>query len=323
MNNERINFCQVSLARDIPIIQQNYKSLKTFYQDIQITIICPRSELDIFKKNLDFNEFVFFCEEEIISFKEFKNIFDKITCQSFFKSKMKDRLQWYYQQLLKITFVINFIKTNNKKIIIWDADTIIIKKINFFEGVNSIKYGTLFEYHQEYFTTVKSIYGYLPKYYISSLVQFICITENECNFLLKLLKVSEIQNKDLAITLSNLILNNVIKNHNKYSNSLFSEYELIGISNLLNNNKKQNAIFTLRSGLNGQLTKNQLLIAKILNVYHVTYEHAHSNNNSRGMLNRDQSWFLFVKILIKFYPRFFFKNILHNLKYFLIMITKY
>ena len=93
MNNERINFCQVSLARDIPIIQQNYKSLKTFYQDIQITIICPRSEFDIFKKNLNSEEFVIFCEEEIISFKEFKNIFDKITCQSFFKSKMKDRLQ--------------------------------------------------------------------------------------------------------------------------------------------------------------------------------------------------------------------------------------
>ena len=317
MNNETLNFCQVSLARDIPIIQQNYKSLKNFYKNIQINIICPKSEIDTFKKNLNFDELFFFCEEELLSFKKFQDIFHNMDAKPFFKDKMKHRLQWYYQQILKITFTINFIKKNNKEIVIWDADTIITKKINFFENKLSCKYGTLFEHHKPYFLTIECILGYLPKYYISSLVQFVSLTKKECDFFLKLIGINEYQNNDLAIMLSNLILDNIIKKHNIYSGSLFSEYELIGISNLLNNNTKQKAIFSLRSGLNGQLTKIQFLIAKILNVYHVTYEHSHSNINSQGMLSRKQNWFQFIKILFKFYPRFFFKNIIHNIKSFL------
>ena len=318
MNSKKLTFCQVSLSRDIPIIKQNYESLKKFYKNIEINVICPKSDLDIFKKHLNFNEFFFFDEEEIISFKEFNNIFEQIMVHSSFKDKMKDRLQWYYQQLLKITFVVNFIKQKKEDIIIWDADTIITKKINFFDNDNSLKYGTLFEYHKPYFSTIKSIFGYLPKYFISSLTQFICITKNECGFLLKLLNIYEVKNNDLAMILSNIILKNIRENHKFYSSSLFSEYELIGISNILNNKTKQKAIFTLRSGLSGQLTKNQFLIAKILNVYHVTYEHSHSNINSKDMLSRNQNWFLFIKVLIKFYPRFIFKNIIHNFKYFFI-----
>ena len=315
MNSKKLSFCQVSLARDIPIIKQNYVSLKEFYKDIEINVICPKSELDIFKKHLNFKEFIFFNEDEILSFKEFNNIFDKIMVHSSFKHKMINRLQWYYQQILKITFVINFINQKKEKIIIWDADTIITKKINFFNNDSSIKYGTLFEHHKPYYLTLKSIFSYLPKYFISSLTQFASMTKNECDFLLRLLKIYDIQNKDLARKLSNIILKNVQESHKTYSSSLFSEYELIGISKILNNKTKQKAIFTLRSGLSGQLTKNQFLIAKIFNVYHVTYEHSHFNNNSRYMLDRNQNWFLFIKLLIKFYPRFFFKNIIHNFKY--------
>ena len=320
MNSKKLSFCQVSLARDIPIIKQNYESLKEFYKDIEINVICPKSELDIFKKNLNFKEFVFFDEEEILSFKEFYKVFDKLIAHSYFKDKMSDRLHWYYQQLLKITFVVNYIKQKKEEIIIWDADTIITKKINFFNNLESIKYATLFEYHKPYFLTVKSIFGYLPKYYISSLIQFTSITKNECDFFLRLLKIHNVQNKDMAIKLSSIILKNVNENHEIYSSSLFSEYELIGISKILNNKTKQKAIFTLRSGLSGQLTKNQFLIAKILNVYHITYEHSHSNNNSRDMLKRKQNWFLFIKLLIKFYPRFLIKNIIYNFKYFFINI---
>ena len=317
MDSKTLTFCQVSLARDIPVIRQNYESLKKFYKDIKINVVCPKSDLEVFKKNLDFEEFIFFDEEEIISFKEFNNIFDQIFINSYFKDKMINRLQWYYQQILKITFILNFIKKENKKIIIWDADTIINKKINFFKNDESIKYGSLFEFHKPYFLTIKSIYDNLPNYYISSLTQFTSMTKSECDFFLGILKIEDTNVKDLAIKLSNIILNNIFKNHKILSNSLFSEYELIGISNMLNKKTKQKAIFTLRSGLSGQLTKNQFLLAKILNTYHVTYEHAHLNKNSKGMLKRNQNWFLFIKILIKFYPRFVLKNIVHNFKYYL------
>ena len=317
MDNTTLNFCQVSLARDLPIIEQNYKNLKEFYNFININIICPSSEIQIFKKNLKFNEFNLFCEDDLISFEEFKNIFMNIKAEETFKKLMNNRLQWYYQQILKLVFTLDFIKKENKKIIIWDSDTIITKEINFFDKNQSIKYGTLFEFHKQYFSTTESIFNKLPNYYISSLTQFISLTVEEAAFLLRILNIDYLDKKDLAIKISNIILKNIIIKHKTYTDSLFSEYELIGISNLLNKGTKQKAIFTLRSGLDGQLTKNQYLIAKIFNIYHVTYEHSHQNINSSDMLNRYLSWFRFVKILFKFYPRFVFKNVIHNIKYYL------
>ena len=72
---------------------------------------------------------------------------------------MNNRLQWYYQQILKISFVLKFITNKNEKIIIWDADTILLKKINFFKQNISIKYGTINEFHKEYFLTNECLIG--------------------------------------------------------------------------------------------------------------------------------------------------------------------
>ena len=104
--------------------------------------------------------------------------------------------------------------------------------------------------------------------------------------------------------------------------SCLSEYELIGISNLLSRKRKQKALFTLRSSLNGMLTNGQILICKLLNVYHVTYEHSHPNKNSQGMLNRNQNWLKFLKIIIKSLFKYFLRNIKHNINYYVINRNK-
>ena len=46
-----LNVCQVSLARDIPIILENYHSFKNLYKTIKVFIICPANEILEFKKN--------------------------------------------------------------------------------------------------------------------------------------------------------------------------------------------------------------------------------------------------------------------------------
>ena len=60
---------------------------------------------------------------------------------SIYNNQGKKRLKWYYQQILKISFAVNFTQKNNENLIIWDADTIILKKIEFFKNNKSIKYG--------------------------------------------------------------------------------------------------------------------------------------------------------------------------------------
>lgn len=298
----------MSLARDIPIIIDNYINLNKFYSDFAIYVVCPQKEIKEFREKLNYKEFFFIAEEEIMSFQELELIFENLSNSINYKEQFKKRLRWYFQQILKICFVINFVKNNNKNIIIWDSDTIIIKKINFFEKNFSIKYGTFFEYHKAYYETNKSIFKKTPNYFISFLTQFSSLTKTECQFLLKTLNIFDIDYKELSVNISRLILKNIFETHKDYNGSLFSEYEFIGMSNYFLKRQRQKPILTLRMGLNGRLTSKQIKVAKILNFIHIAYEHSHRNINSQGMLKRKQSWCSFCKItiksLIKFYLRY-------------------
>ena len=309
--------CQVSLARDIPIIIQNYFAFKNYYKDIKIFIICPKHEMDEFKNKLDYDDFIFICEDKIISFSKFFDIFETLSATISYREEMKVRLKWYYQQVLKISFIMDFVQKNKEKIIIWDADTIITKKIKFFSKDYSIKYSTTFALHKPYIDTNRSIFGKLPKYYISSLVQFVGFTLTEYKFFKNILYENINKYEEVSTGLTNIILQNIFKVHKFYNGAFFSEFELIGVSNYLTKSSKQKPIFYLRSGLDGQLSRYQFLIAKLFNVYHVTYEHSHLNKDSQGMLDRKQSWIKFLKIIFRGYLNYNLRNFKHNFYYYL------
>ena len=81
--------------------------------------------------------------------------------------------------------------------------------------------------------------------------------------------------------------------------------------------KKQKAIFTLRIGLDGKLTKLQLWISRFINTYHVTYEHTHLNKHSTNMLDRYQGWVRFINILIKNLFKYYLRNTKHSFYYYI------
>ena len=143
------------------------------------------------------------------------------------------------------------------------------------------------------------------------------MTKNEINFLFKTLNLSGINNKKFNALFSEKVLKSVFDIHQTYDNSMFADYELIGINSLNYNYKKQIPIFFLRSALDGKLTNGQKFLAKIFNVKHITYEHRHPNKHSINMLSRNQTWIRFLKILIFFYYKFKVEQIKFNLKYLL------
>ena len=316
MESQILNICQVSLVRDISLIEKNYLNFSKFYNKFHLYIICPQKDLILFKEKFKNHNITIVNEDDILSFKDFKNIFLNLSKAIKYQKEFENRLGWYYQQMLKITFVIDFIDNKKESIVIWDADTIILRKINFFRNFNSNSFASLSEFHKAYYITTKNILSILPSYFVSSLIQFIAV-DIENNFNLKN-KLNNYMEKNLFQTsewVSNIIFKSIFESHVEYNGSMFSEYELIGISNLLSKKRKQKALFTLRFGLNGMLTDGQLLICKLLNVYHVTYEHSHPNKNSQGMLNRNQSWLIFIKIILKDLIKFNLRNIKHFFYY--------
>ena len=103
---------------------------------------------------------------------------------------------------------------------------------------------------------------------------------------------------------------------------MFSEYELIGQANYILKKEMQKPLLFLRFGLDGKLTNLQKKISILLGYKHVTYEHSHPNSKSEGMLNRNQSWFGFFKIIFKNFFKFYLRYIRHLALYKLSNIRK-
>ena len=292
MNFEKLNICQVTLSGNIEIIKRNYLNFKQFYKNLQFFIICPNADLKKFKRELNLDNLQIYDEDEIIKFDRFKEIANPILKKTNYYEKIQNRLGWYYQQVLKLTFMYNFIKHNNQKLLIWDADTIILKKIKFFDNEKSLIYGTTSEFFKAYYATNKTILGEIPKYFISSVCQFCAVTPYDFKNLLSKLSKFDPSKKDIAEWFTCIIFEAIIRTHKEYNGSLFSEYELIGHSKLLENTKPQILISGIREGLDGVLSNSQQFIIKMLNYKHITYEYPEQ-------LNKKQSYFPLMKLLIK------------------------
>ena len=78
MDKSILNICQVSLARDIPIITENLKEFKKFYNEIRFFVICPKKEIDLFNKYLNFPEIELVDEDSIITLSNFNLIFEDL-----------------------------------------------------------------------------------------------------------------------------------------------------------------------------------------------------------------------------------------------------
>ncbi len=318
MTKTKLNICQVSLNRNIPLIEENFRNFKKIYNsNVKFHIICPKNQIKEFNKKLNYEEVEIINENELISLKKFKVICNDLSKSIHYKKKFKKRLSWYYQQVLKISFLIKFMLQNKRNLVIWDADTVILRKINFFNDNQSVNYGNFYEFNKNYYFTNKKILKKVSNYYISFLNQFISITKKECSYFQRNLFGKKVLKKKLAEKISKLILSKIFETHKDYDGSMFSEFELIGQSNYVLSQKVQKPLLFLRLNLDGRLKNWQKKIAKKLNYRHITYEHTHKGKKNKGMLNRKQSSIGFTVIILRDLMTFYFKSIFHYFKFFL------
>ena len=139
------------------------------------------------------------------------------------------------------------------------------------------------------------------------------LTPIECKILLKKLKIKTLNINLISKNLSIIIFNKIFENNNNYNGSLFSEYELIGMSNLILKPKPQNVLATVRKGLSGCFNPLQLNALEYFNISNVTYEHTYKNKNSSGMLNRKIGWLKFFIIVIKTLMKFYYNSLKHKI----------
>jgi len=265
MTLNKLNICTVTLGTDAKIVNENLIELNKLYEDLKLYIVCPKRDVNIFKYELTAKNYEIITENELMEFSDFKIIFEELSIDIQYKDEFKNRLQWYYALFLKFFFIHKFFENNGSKIVIWEGDTVILKKIKFFRKERSLLYVWVNYYHDLFYKTCKEMLGNLPRYYGSFITMFGSMTKDEFDYLNKSLGFSKLNNKDFCTAFSKKALSSIFKAHNIFDNAMFSDYDLMGISNQNKNFIKQKPIFFLRSSLDGKLTKFQKIIAKIFN----------------------------------------------------------
>jgi len=299
-----IHICLVTKFDNALLIKQNISNFTKIYPKLilKFYIICPREDFFSFTKIFGRNDGIkIISEESIIKLKDFKNIFLSYFDKS--KKKILTQINWYYQQCLKISFLF---LTKNSLNIIWDADTIILKKINFFDKKfqASRNYENLYELHMPYFITNKIILKIIPKKFNSAINQFASITKKELNIFAKELNDFLIKKKKTSHWIAHIIAKSIYETGQNDS-SLFSEYELINIWKRKQSLYKFSYIKFFRTGTNLKLTKNKIELIKLLNYKHITNEKHFKNHKAKI------SWFALIIQLIFFETRTI-KNFLKN-----------
>jgi hypothetical protein len=151
---------------------------------------------------------------QVMDEREILKPLDKLDISSLKVAGFPSRYFWYYQQFLKILYAHH---CKSKYYLIWDADTIPIKKMSFFNDENRVNITCGNEkLHQEYVDTNKLLFDSIDVANKSFISQHMMIDRN-----VMLSLISEVETKFLTN-----FQTAVLANLQGESLSQFSEYEL-------------------------------------------------------------------------------------------------
>lgn len=158
-----------------------------------------------------------------ISAKPFEVIGESLYTQTF-NRHIKERLSkkisgqygWYLQQFIKLAAVAHC--RPDETVLIWDADTIPIKKLNFINQQGLLNYYTGVEHHQPYFETIERLLHLSKKVNFSFIAQCFVLKAVWAHDFLQ--AIEKIHGKRWALALLDSI--------NFEEGNSFSEYETLG-----------------------------------------------------------------------------------------------
>ena len=275
-----INFYTVTLINNKNCIEKCLINLRKLYKNkFHYTIICPSESCKLFSDLACGKNIKVVDEDTIIPFSSFKKlayeISNIISKTKNIKIKINEnRLGWYYQQVLKLSFLLE--ESKNKRTTMIDADTILINKMPFYSGTKSNLFATDYEKNKYYWETLNTIFGSeIPfKKWISTTCQINSLTPLENKFLIN--KLEEYIPYDKSLTkaewISKIIITAVVSTHKKIDSSYFGEQDFIGYFLRLEFGTLPRKILFLREKVNFKLTRAQEKISSYLGFKHITYE---------------------------------------------------
>ncbi len=198
------------IARDLPVYRRTFKSLKDYLPGSEIHVITRREDFGIFRRA---------CGEDLRLWDETKMI-PRMTLADLQQMPLPffpKGAGWYFQQFLKYAF--STVSNDDEYFIIWDADTVLLRPLEFFDSDGHPIYTKADEHHHPYFETFHSLFGIEAKREFSFISQHQVINKRILGQML-----TEIEERNGGVAWPWAIMD-----HLKGSGTnLFSEYETYG-----------------------------------------------------------------------------------------------
>jgi hypothetical protein len=274
----QIEFFSVSKIENKNFIHQNYVNLQSFYPNSSYTVVSPANSINELREyfdNLSLNVSVL-NENDLISFVHFQSLFRDVALSSGISLINLEgiRFGWYYQQILKLVYASR--PQSSPYCVMIDADTILLRKLRFFDGETSIVYTTTYERNLPYRNFCEELFqARLKSRWFSATTQLFSLTPSERLSLLdKLTSYSAIRDSEQFADWITRVCTTVLFKTGKgikLNDSLMSEQDIVSFSNCLNLNTKKINIIYIRS-TKSFLSSWQMSIAARLGIAHVTYE---------------------------------------------------
>ena len=197
-----------SRFRDFPILLRAVRGCREFFGAEHIVVASPKQDVKAIQFGLR-------GEAEVIDegalTKNMKVFEFKSSTVPFFPKAFG----WYYQQILKMNYAR---MTTAANYLVWDADTIPLKSIPFFDIEGRVYFTTAEEYHTPYFHTYEQLLGEKPPHTKSFISQHMVVNTAVMRNILRDIE-SIHQVGDWTEELLHVLCNS------PYSKNLFSEYE--------------------------------------------------------------------------------------------------
>jgi len=208
MDNSLNEVFMASRFRDFPILLRAVRGCREFFGAEHIVVASPKQDVKAIQFGLRGEAEVI---DETTLTKNMKVFEFRSSNVPFFPKAFG----WYYQQILKMNYAR---MTSAANYLVWDADTIPIKSIPFFDSDGRVYFTTAEEYHAPYFHTYEQLLGEKPAHAKSFISQHMVVNTAVMRNIL-----GDIESIHQVCDWTEALLQ-VLRN-SPYSQNLFSEYE--------------------------------------------------------------------------------------------------
>ena len=156
-------------ARNLPVLALAYEKMRVLFPFKRLHVITARGNFRRFERVLG-SEVALVDEDKMIPGMTLESL--KVIPQPF----LARGPGWYFQQLLKFQFA--FVEPDDDYYLIWDADTVPLRPMRFFDDTGRMLFAIVEPLHQPYFDTYEKLLGEPPKPEFSCIAQHMIVRKS-------------------------------------------------------------------------------------------------------------------------------------------------